>query len=509
MKVALIVPGSKAGVTSPRYRELFPHLLPMSAAYLGAVLEKGGHEVVLVDQVVRRLSNADLVQVLRRERVNLVGISLLTTTVSNVLDIVALIRKELPGIRILMGNHHASLFAQDLLANGVADFVVRGEGEATLLETVDALERGDGNPGNGNPGNGAPGSGNLGRILGLSWKRGDEVIHNPQRPVIADLDSLPHPAWHLVDLFNPQYMELPIIGVYSTPLSVMASRGCPFHCVFCSQDTQYKKVRLRDTVKVVDEIEELVNRYRFEWISFNDAYFPWTKRQGFEFADELIRRGLHKRIRWITESRVDMVDDELMRKLRESGLSVIFYGFESGNQRVLDLAGKRTTLAQAEKAAKAARNAGVLVMGFFMLGLPGDTVASCWDTVNFAIKLDCDFAKFAVTVPYPGSALYERQKDRIDSTQFEKFTSWYNWASGDEELLSAPEGMTVQELLSIQRAGMLKFYARPTQVWRHLVRGTLKPGHMVYGATVLLEGALRNVVGRARKAVGSRRPATP
>ncbi|MBM4353038.1 MAG: radical SAM protein [Deltaproteobacteria bacterium] len=493
MKVALIVPGSRAGVISPRYRELFPHLLPMSIAYLGAVLEKGGHQVILIDQIARRLSNSDLVQVLKHEQVAAAGFSLLTTTVSNVLDTVALIRKELPAVRIVMGNHHASLFAQDMLANGAADLIVRGEGENTLLETIDALDAGS----------------DLGKVEGLSWKRDGKVIHNPQRPVIADLDSVPRPAWHLVDLFDQRYMELPLIGVYSTPLPVMASRGCPFHCVFCSQDTQYKKVRLRQTVKVVDEVEELVDQYGFEWFGFNDAYFPWTKRQGFEFADELIRRGLHKRIRWITESRVDMVDDELMLRLRESGLSVIFFGFESGNQRVLDLAGKRTTLAQAEKAAKAARRAGVVVMGFFMLGLPGDTLESCWDTVNFAIRLDCDFAKFAITIPYPGSPLYEQQKDRIDSTQFEKFTSWYNWASGDEELLSAPEGMTVPELLSIQRAGMLKFYARPSQVWRHLTRGTLKPGHMAYGATVLLEGALKNVVGKVRKAVGSRQPATP
>jgi radical SAM superfamily enzyme YgiQ (UPF0313 family) len=493
MKVALIVPGSKAGVSNPRYRELFPHLLPMSAAYLGAVLEKGGHDVVIIDQIARRLSNADLVEVLRREQVDVAGISLLTTTVSNVLDLVPRIRRELPRVRIVMGNHHASLFAQDLLANGAADLIVRGEGETTLLETVNALEGGDGLE-----------KGDLGKIRGLSFRCDGEVIHNPQRPVIADLDSLPTPAWHLVDLFNPAYMNLPIIGVYSTPLSVMASRGCPFHCVFCSQDTQYKKVRLRDTLKVVDEIEELVDRHRFEWFSFNDAYFPWTRKQGFEFADELIRRGLHKRVRWITESRVDMVDDELMRRLRESGLSVIFFGFESGNQRVLDLAGKRTTLAQAKKAAQAARKAGVLIMGFFMLGLPGDTVESCWDTVNFAIDLDCDFAKFAVTVPYPGSALFDQQKGRIDASQFEKFTSWYDWASGDEALLYAPEGMTVQELLSIQRAGMLKFYARPSQVWRHLSRGTIRPGPMLTGATVLLEGALKDVVRKVRRAVGSR-----
>jgi len=489
MKVALIVPGSKAGVSNPRYRELFPHLLPMSIAYLGAALERDGAEVVLIDQIPRRFSNPEMVSFLKAQNPDIVGFSLLTTTVSNVLDAVQLVRAELPNAKIVMGNHHASLFAQDLLQNGAADIIVRGEGEVSLAELVRVLGEG----------------GKLDSVAGISFARDGEVVHNPPRPVIADLDTLSHPAWHLVDLFNEKYMQLPLIGVYSTPLPVMASRGCPFHCVFCSQDTQYKKVRIRNVIKVVDEIESLVDRYGFEWFGFNDAYFPWTKKMGFDFADELIRRGLHRRVRWITESRVDMVDDELMAKLRESGLSVIFFGFESGNQRVLDLAGKRTTLAQAEAAARAAKRAGVVVMGFFMLGLPGDTKESCQETVDFAIKIDCDFAKFAITVPYPGSKLYEMQKDRIDATQFEKFTSWYNWASGDEELLSAPEGMTVKELLSIQRSGMLKFYARPSQVYRHLARGTLSLKHMSYGAYVLVEGAMRNAATRARELLASMR----
>ena len=487
MKVALIVPGSRAGVNSPRYRELFPHLLPMSIAYLGAVLEQDGVEVLGVDQIPRMLSNQELVNFLKSEKVDVAGFSLLTNTVSNVVEIVDLLRKDAPEIKVLMGNQHATIYADDILQEGQADLIVRGEGEITLRDTVRALANG----------------GDLSAVEGLSYRDQDgTVVHNPARSIIEDLDSIPYPAWHLFDIFDQKYMNLPLIGVYSTPLPIAASRGCPFHCVFCSQDQSFKKVRIRDTVKVVDEVEELVDKYGFEWFGFNDAYFPWTKEMGFQFADELIRRGLHKRVRWITESRVDMVDAELMAKLRESGLEVIFFGFESGNQAVLDRIGKKTTLAQAEIAAKAARDAGVTTMGFFMIGLPGDTKESCWDTVNFAIKLDCDFAKFAITIPYPGSKLFEETKDSIDSSQFEKFTSWYNWASGDDELLSAPDGMSVQELLSIQRSGMFKFYARPSQVYRHLRRGTIPFRQMAYGAYILAEGMPKNVVGSVKGLLG-------
>lgn len=483
MKTALVVPGTRESLENARFRELYPQLLPMSAAYLASMLEREGFESLIIDQIPAGYSNAALVARLVREAPSLIGFSLLTTTVPNVTEMVELVRRELAGVPIVMGNHHASLFADEILRSGLADLVVRGEGEITLVELVRALAEG------------AP----LEDIAGLSFKKGEQVHHNPARPMIADLDSLPAPAWGKVDVFNRAYMELPIIGVYSTPVSIMASRGCPFSCVFCSQDAAYKKVRLRKITRVVDEIEECVDRYGFEWLSFNDAYFPWTKKQGMEFADEMIRRGLHKRVRWITESRVDRVDEELILRLKESGLSVIFFGFESGNQRVLDMARKETTLEQARAAARAVRKAGITLMGFFMLGLPGDTVESCWETVNFAMELDCDFAKFAITVPYPGSQLYEEQKARLGGGSFEKYTSWYNWASGDEDVAFAPDGMSARELLTIQRLGMLKFYARPAQVVRHLRRGTLTPGYMAFGARVLAGGAMRETAARMRE----------
>lgn len=482
MKIALVVPGSRAAVENARYRELFPQLLPMSVAYLGAVLEQDGHEAVIVDQVPERLNNAGMVVRLLEEAPDAVGVSLLTTTVENALDMLGELRKQRPDLPIIAGNQHATIFADDLLTNRAVDYIVRGEGEETIVELARALQDGT----------------RLDEVRGLSYRRNDTVVHNPNRPILADLDTLPYPAWHRVDLFNPSYMELPVIGVYSTPLAIMASRGCPFSCIFCSQDKQYKRVRLRNIVKVVDEIEAHVDRYGVEWLTFNDAYFPWNRQQGLAFADEMIRRGLHKRVRWTTESRVDRVDDELMRRLKQAGLEVIFFGFESGNQAILDRAGKGTTLEQARQAARAARNAGVAVMGFFMLGLPGDTVDSCWETVRFAMELDCDFAKFAITVPYPGSALYEELRGQIDGRQFEKFTSWYNWASGRDELIYSPDGMDVRELVSVQRLGMLRFYARPTQVLRHLRRGTIRPKAMAFGATVLLEGAVRSVVDRLR-----------
>lgn len=492
MKIALIVPGARS-TTDPRglkkYERLFPHLLPMSIGYMGAVLEREGYEVLLVDQIAQQLSNEDMVDLVARARPDVVGVSVLTAAASNVAALGPLLRTALPEAFVVHGNHHASFFAEETLDAGFADAVIHGEGEETLLELVRVLA-GD-----------AP---DLSTIRGLSFLRDGVSVHNPTRPLIEDLDSLPYPAWHHFDLKAPAFAEMPMIGAYSTPLPLQASRGCPHGCSFCSQDASFKKVRMRRVDKLVDEIEFMVDRYGFEWFGFNDAYFPWTKRQGFEFADELIRRGLHRRTRWVTENRVDQVDEELLVRLRESGLSTIFFGFESGNAEVLARTGKGTTLAQAEAAARAARNAGVTIVGFFMIGLPGDTVKTCLETVDFAIRLDCDFAKFAVAIPYPGSQLFESLRGQLGPRDFDKFLSWYNWASGGEDILSMSDDISPADLLRIQRLGMLRFYARPRQVIRHLRRGTLPLDKMAYGAGLLLEGATREVGALIKRKLGWR-----
>jgi len=129
MKTALVVPGTRESLTNARYRALFPQLLPMSTAYLAAVLERDGFESVIIDQVPAGYSNHELVERLVREEPSLIGCSLLTTTVPNVKEIISLVRARLPGVPIVVGNHHATLFADEILSSGLADFVVRSEGE--------------------------------------------------------------------------------------------------------------------------------------------------------------------------------------------------------------------------------------------------------------------------------------------------------------------------------------------------------------------------------------------
>jgi len=384
--------------------------------------------------------------------------------------------------KIVLGNIHPTIFAEETLSKGVADIIVRGEGDETLAEAILALGKGE----------------DIGGVRGISYINNGKIKHNPDRGVIEDLDSLPFPDWRSLDL--KYYRRYPMLGIYNKlVLPVQASRGCRYSCLFCSQDKFYKRFRHREIRKVVDEIECLHDNFQIDYIGFIDAYFPFSQDSGLEFCDELIRRKLHKKIKWFTETRVDMVNLELMRRMKEASLDLIMYGFEVGNQRVLDDTGKKTTLAQGRRAMEYTKKFNVRSMGLFMLGLPGDTRASCNETINFAKEIDPDIVKFNIAVPFPGSKFFEDYRNNMGSTGSlnNKFTSWYDWASynndEDREIIYSPKFINKKELVDLQRKGMFSFYMRPKIIIRHLAKSTFSFTDTLYGAFLLVKNYLKTL----------------
>jgi radical SAM superfamily enzyme YgiQ (UPF0313 family) len=316
--------------------------------------------------------------------------------------------------------------------------------------------------------------------------------------VIEDLDALPYPAYDLLDL--KRYVAPPMLGWMEPILPVQASRGCPFTCHYCTQENLPKGFRGRRIEAVVDEMEFHHKTFGTRYFGFLDANFPWNRSSALEFADAYMRRGLHRKARWMTETRVDLIDDETMGALARAGLKLIMFGFESGTQYMLDSYNKRVKLETAFKAMEAAKKHGVAVLGLFMLGMPGETRASAEATVQLAIDLDPDFAKFNLAVPYPGSEFFEAwRREREGGIDFTKFSSWLDRAAAGE-LLYVPEGMTGAELIDIRDRGMRAFYLRPKFILRHFVRGTL-------GAKGAARGVSIFVTGRAKSELRSLLPA--
>lgn len=483
MKVMLINPNTKLAEKNKVYSRFVQPVTPVGVGYIAAVIEKAGIPLSIIDQYAYRMSNREVLEKVKKEMPQVIGFSCLTPVMSNVRFFVKEIKKLSKNICIVLGNTHATLFADQLLKEGVADIIIRGEGEVSMLEVVLAMDKGK----------------DLKDIKGISFIHNGTIFHNPERKVINSLDELPYPAWHLFDLNF--YQESPLRSIKGTTLMISASRGCLYRCIFCAQDKIYKKPRYRKVKSVVDEIEYMHNKLQVNCFGFNDPCFPASLEYGLEFANELINRGLHRKIKWFTESRVDLVNLDLLKRLKESGLYLVMYGFEVGSQKILNDVKKRATLEQARIAAKYTKKCGILIMGLFMLGLPGETKENCKETIKFAKELDCDLAKFSIATPYPGSELYERYSSLftdICNNEPEKFNSYYAWISGSNDIICLPGGMGKKELLDLQRKAMLQFYLRPKLIIRHILKATTSFHNLYFGFMVLMIQGVKLVIRQRR-----------
>lgn len=481
MKVMLINPSTELIESSRIYGEFVSPIPPLGIVYIASVLKKNSVDVIVIDQYAYRMSDEELLNRIRQEEPRVIGFSCLTPGINKVKKLIERVKtlnlKE--KIWIILGNVHATIFADELIRKRVADVVVRGEGEFSMLEIVLAIKEGKG----------------FQDIRGISFCENGKVQHNPEREQIKDLDNLPYPAWHLLELKH--YNKAPLICLYDIALPIQASRGCPYQCTFCAQDSIFKKPRYRQINKIIDEIEYLHKRFKITFFGFIDPYFPFSIRHGLEFCNELMRRGLHKKIRWIIETRVDLVNLELLIAMKRAGLYLIQYGFEVGNQKILDSLKKKTTLEQAREAMRETKKAGILTLGLFMLGMPGENKKTCKETIRFAKELDCDIAKFNLAVPYPGSELFEIYKDRLGRIEEpEKFTPWYDWSSFSGESVLIPDGMSYRELTNLQREAMFQYYVRPKLILRHIFKRTIGIKHLCYGAYILIIGYFKILINK-------------
>jgi len=361
---------------------------PLSLATMGAVLEEAGHVVKIVDCAAQEMNRDAVGHLMREFFPEAVIWSTGTPSIESDLELASFIKGCDDKVSTaVFGTHVTVLDKECLTAFPAIDCIIRNEPEMTLGALVTTLAEG----------------GRLADVAGITFRTDTGTISaNPPRPFIEDLDSLPLPAWHLLDLDR---YRLPLKG--KRFLMVAPLRGCPFNCSFCTCQTYYgKKLRKRSVESLLKEIE-----YDGERFGMRD-FFIWAETFVVDRAyvaalcRGIIERGL--RISWTSNSRVDTVDRELLTLMAQAGCWMISYGIESGSQKILDESHKGTTLEQAAEAVRYAREAGIKTVGHFILGLPGETEASLKQTINYARSLPLDLAQFYCAVPFPGSRLYDR-----------------------------------------------------------------------------------------------------
>jgi len=390
------------------YRILGARAPPLGLAWIGAVLERAGCKVKIIDSPTLRLSLRDFIHEVKSWSPDLVGISVITPTAYRAYKAVKLLRQELPKeVPIVAGGPHVTFMYEEALNEGF-DVVVCGEGELTTLELVKVIEE-----------RGCVDS-YLREVRGLAFRDlSGKIVKTPPRPPIEDLDQLPWPTHHL--------LPMDAYTIFNKPTKVahvIASRGCPYGCVFCS--TSYfwgRKVRFRSAKNVADEVEFLTSKYKVKRIAFMDDELTASRVFINGFINEIKERGLD--IEFSCGSRVDHVDRDLIRKLRDSGCKALYFGVESSSQRTLDRIGKRITVDQVVKVFNWVKELGVYAVGTFILGFPWETLEDMRDTVEFAIKLDPSYAQFTIATPYPGTPLYEYavKNNLIVDSNWEHYTT--------------------------------------------------------------------------------------
>jgi len=477
MKVVLVVPGSvMVQDMSPAARRLAMFMPPLGMVGLATYLNEHDIETTIVDAVRDNLDPAQCAEAIAAQQPGLVGVSVLTFSYHYVVQLSAALRKRLPGVPIVMGNLHAALFRERILTQGEADYVVVGEGEQTLLDLARGLAAGE-----------------VGDIPGLSRRNGDGWRDGPLGGCIADLDSLPRPDWSLIDI--AWYMRSTLPFLREPMMSISTARGCPYNCTFCSQDKWNRVFRHRSISSLLDEMEWLHERWDSRLVGIIDGTFPWTIPEGHEFCGALRERGLEKRMRWVCESRLDQISPELLREMAAAGCAYIMYGFESGDQHMLDAMNKGTNVEHNLAMARATRAAGIDFHAFFIMGYPGETVQSARRTIRYALKTGATTLKVHLAMPMPGSAFYEQVRDQIDvdfadPESSRGFSSWNNWSLLYGKPVYVPDGMSARTLMRLYWLAHLAFYGRPWKLAALLARGIMRPGTLWAGAKVFLAGIL-------------------
>jgi radical SAM superfamily enzyme YgiQ (UPF0313 family) len=370
---------------------------PLGILSISAILRKAGHEVRFIDADIDEIRPEGIQQKIKTYSPQVVGITMSTLQCKSAFETAEIIKRVAEKTVVVVGGPHPSALKDDILKSCSAiDVVVYGEGEITAMELVSAIED----------------ERSLKGIKGLCFREGMNVIVNPPREPIEDLDSLPKPA---LDLAMPirRYPGSYPVGARPT-IQIMASRGCPFHCTFCSNAVWGRQLRLRSPESILDEIEGLWKDYKIREVFFQDDTFN-MKRDWFEaICSGLIERGLNNKMVFRAPFRANemLVDRDMLKLAKQAGFWMIFYGVESGSQQILDSVKKNLKKEEIERAFRLTKKAGIKTYASFMIGNLGENRGTVQETIDFAIQLDPDFYGFAIATPYPGSELYEVAKKR-------------------------------------------------------------------------------------------------
>jgi anaerobic magnesium-protoporphyrin IX monomethyl ester cyclase len=382
-----------------------PRITPLlGLAYIGTVLAGRGHCVKVLDACAYRLKASDIEEAMREFKPRIVGLSAKTFNVPDAFEAAHIAKSADPGVVVVLGGAHATARPDETLRECAdIDVVVRGEGEATFEEIAARVG----------------GSGSLDGVAGITYRRGVDIVRNPDRPLLEDLDGLPYPDWGLYEYGRYGKIYSGRFGRMMRVYPVSGSRGCPFACDFC-YPLFGRRIRRRTPENVYGEIERDFRLYGARCFDFTDAFFASDREWVMRLCRLIVEGGLAGRIGWSFENRVDFVDEGLLKAVREAGCHLIFYGIESGDDGLLKSMNKGISTGQIYDAVKKTRDAGISVLGNFMMGHPLETRESLERTVRFAERLRRELKAnmyFSFINFYPGTGIERMVEEGVNGAR--------------------------------------------------------------------------------------------
>lgn len=417
---------------------------PLGISYIASFLEKHGHTVKIIDANAEHKDIPTVVSEIKAFGPDIIGITSVTVLIVPSFKLAKAIKSAM-NVPIVMGGPHPATVPLDTMQNEDVDFVVRGEGEYTMLELLRCLEQGEG----------------FEKVKGLFFKKEGRIIENPPRELIEDLDTLPWPAFHLLPI--ERYKTRSYSDNGRPWVSMCGSRGCPSLCNFCAAPVIHgRKPRFRSPENIVEEMKHLRDKYGIGNITFVDSTLNINKEKTIQLC-RLIMAG-KVNVEWQCEARVSSADEESLNYMYRSGCRLVAFGIESGDEKILKIIKKGITPQQALRAVKAAKKAGMMVLTSFIFGHFGETRETAKRTIDFAIKLNANISFFFILTPFPGTEVYE------ELTRQGKIThDWTQYSIGYSKRTPCVETEELKraDLEEFVNTAHKRFFFRPAYIVNH------------------------------------------
>ncbi|MDD5194967.1 MAG: radical SAM protein [Candidatus Omnitrophica bacterium] len=416
-------------------------------AYATAVLEREGYGVKLFDMVADNKNKDDLRLLVKREQPAFVVLDSTTPSIYSDIECAKIVKEESEAAVIMVGPHISVLPEETLaLAQGAVDVACIGEYDYSVKEIIENFPQ-------------------LLNVDGIAYWRNDKVFKTKPRALIENLDELPYPAWHHLDLMK--YFDGGKLYPY---IDVISGRGCPNQCSFClwPQVMHGTRYRLRSPENVIGEIEHDIKLcpkvLKGGEFFFEDDTFTVIKERAVNICEEILRRNL--KITFSVNARADSADLEMFMMMKRAGCRELLVGFESGSQAILDNAHKNITLEQSRRFMELAKKAKLQVHGCFVIGLPGETEETARKTIEFALSLKCDTLQFSGAVPFPGTKFFEMAQNN----GWLRTREWSRWLKvGEQKGIVSYPGISDEQINYFVDLGLRKFYLRPDYMLKFML----------------------------------------